>query len=391
MKQLARYSGIILLTLGMILLLWQFRNAVILFLLSLALAAIIRPLTQRFAKLGLPMIMAVLLPYFITIAALAGLVYISWLPLTKELQLASENLAVSYDRLLVQWSQGTLFQQAITEHLPPLTDFPAAITGEQDEEVLSGIFGFTSNFFSVVSSIVIALVLSMYWSADRVHFERFWLSILPVHKRTQAREAWRDIESSVGDYLRSDSIQLLGAVILLAILYRLIGMQYPTLLAILCGFAWLIPWVGAILAMAPPFLIGLGTNLGVAIVGALVTLLVLLALELLVEKHIVNRRSYNSITVILTLLAMVDVFGFVGVFIAPPLSAAIQSVSWRLWIKPRDVAESDPGLEISRLRAKLMEAQEMADKIAEPPPHIFSMIARIGTLLERSEELLLDQ
>jgi len=81
----------------------------------------------------------------------------------------------------------------------------------------------------------------------------------------------------------------------------------------------------------------------------------------------------------------------VGVFIAPALSAAIQSVSWRLWIKPRDVAESDPGLEIARLRARLVEAQELAGNLAEPPPHIISMIARIGILLERSEAVFLEE
>jgi predicted PurR-regulated permease PerM len=388
MKQAAWYTAIVLITLGGMLLLWEFREAVMLFFFSLALAAVFRPLIQRLKRLGLPQIIAVLLPYFITIAALAVLLYLSWGSLTDEVQLAADNLAVSYDRILVEWSRGSAFQQGITDQLPQLADFPAAIAGEQGEAFLLGIFGFTSNLLAVVSSIVIVLVLSMYWSADRVYFERFWLSILPVQRRTRAREAWRDIETSVGEFLRSDIIQLLTAVILLAFLYRLTGIQYPTLLALLGGLAWLVPWVGALLAMAPPFLVGLGTNLGVAIVGALVTLLVLFFLEFVVERRIVNKRSYNSLLVVLTLLAMVEVFGFVGVFIAPTVSAAIQSAGWRLWIKPRDDAEADPALEIARLRARLLEAQEMAANLEEPPPHISNMIARIGTLIEQSEEVL---
>jgi hypothetical protein len=87
---------------------------------------------------------------------------------------------------------------------------------------------------------------------------------------------------------------------------------------------------------------------------------------------------------------MVDVFGFVGIFIAPTVSAAIQSASWRLWIKPRDDAESDPGLEIARLRVRLLEAQEMVANFEEPPPHISNMITRMGTLIEQSEEVLQD-
>jgi predicted PurR-regulated permease PerM len=268
-------------------------------LLAIPLAAVFRPLIQRLKILGLPQIIAVLLPYFITIAALAGLLYLSWGSLSKEVQLAADNLVVSYDRFLVEWSRGSAFQQTITDQLPQLADFPAAIAGEQGEAFLIGLFGFTSNLFAVISSSVIVLVLSMYWSADRIYFERFWLSILPVQRRTRAREAWRDIRTNVGEFLRSDITQLLTAVILLALLYRLTGIQYPTLLALLCGLAWLIPWVGALLAMAPPFLIGLETNLGVAIVGALVTLLVLFFLEFVVERRIVNKRSYNSLLVVL--------------------------------------------------------------------------------------------
>jgi putative permease len=390
MKELARYTAIVMVTLGGMLLLWEFREAVILFFLSLALAAVFRPLIQRLKALGLPQIIAVLLPYFITIAALACLVFLSWGPLTKEVQLAAENLAVSYDRFLVEWSRAGPFQQAITDQLPLLVDLPSAIAGEQGEIFLLGILGLTSNLFAVVSSIVIVLVLSMYWSADRVYFERFWLSILPVQKRTRAREAWRDIETGVGEFLRSDITQLLTAVILLALLYRLVGIQYPTLLALMSGLAWLIPWVGAVLAMAPPFFIGLETNLGVAIGAALVTMLVLFFLEFVVERRMVNKRSYNSLLVVLTLIAMVEVFGFVGVFIAPTLSAAIQSVSWRIWIKPRDEAEADPDLEIARLRVRLMEAQELATNLEDPPPHISNLIDRIERLIEQSEEVLQD-
>jgi predicted PurR-regulated permease PerM len=387
-KQLAWYTAIILLTLGGLLLLWEFREAAVLFFLSLALAAVFRPLIQRLKNRKFPQIAAVLLPFLIAIIVLSSLIYLAWGPFLEELQLASDNLAVSYARLQNQWSRGSPFQQAIAEQLPLLDDLTLAIAGEQGEALVQGVLGIASNIFTVASSIAIVLALSMYWSADRVYFERFWLSILPVRKRTRAREAWRDIETGVGEYLRSEIIQLLMAILLLSFLYRLIGIQYPTLLALLGGLAWLIPWAGAILAMVPPFLIGLGTNLGVAVAGALVTLLVLLFLELVVERRMVNKRSNNSLLVVLMLIAMVDVFGLVGVFIAPPLSAAIQSVSRRFWIKPTEDTRAEPEVEIAKLRSRLVEAQEMAARLEEPAPHLSNMIDRIDKLIDQSEKLL---
>jgi putative permease len=387
-KQLAGYTAIVLLTLAGLLLLWEFREAAILFFLSLALAAVFRPLIQLLKNRGFPQIVAVMLPYLVAVLFLAGLIYIAWSPLMDEAQRATDNLAVSYARLLNQWSRGSPFQQAIADQLPLLDDLSFAVAGEQGEALVQGVLGVASNVFAVVSSIVIVLVLSMYWSADRVYFERFWLSILPVRKRTRARDAWRDIETGVGEYLRSEILQLFLAVILLAFLYRLVGVPYPTLLALLGGFAWLIPWAGAILAMVPPFLVGLGANLGVAVVGALVTLLVLLFLELVVERRMVNKRSNNSLLVVLMLIAMVDVFGLVGVFIAPPLSAAIQSAGKRLWIKPVEEARAEPEVEITKLRTRLTEAQEMAARLENPAPHLSNMIERIDKLIDRSEKVI---
>jgi putative permease len=387
-KQLALYTAIVLLTLGGLLLLWEFREAAVLFFLSLALAAVFRPLIQRLKNRGFPQIVAVLLPYLITIIVLASLIYLAGGPLTEEMQRAADNLAVSYARLLNQWSRGSPFQQAISEQLPLLDDLSFAIAGEQGEALLTGFLGVASNVFAVGSSIAIVLVLSMYWSGDRAHFERFWLSILPVRRRTRAREAWREIEAGVGEYLRSEIIQLLMAVLLLVFIYRLIGIQYPTLLALLGGLAWLIPWAGAILAMVPPFLVGLGTNLGVAVAGALGTMLVLLFLELVVEKRMVNKRSNNSLLVVLMLIAMVDVFGLVGVFIAPPLSAAIQSASKRLWVKPSEETRAEPEVEIAKLRSRLNEVQEMAARLEKPAPHLSNMITRIDKLIDESEEAL---
>jgi putative permease len=391
MKQLAWYTAVVLVTLGGVLLLWEFREAAVLFFLSLALAAIFRPLIQRLKNRGFPQIVAVLLPYLLAIVLLVSLIYLAWGSLTQETSQAADNLAVSYARLLNQWSRGNTVQQAIAEQLPPLDDVSLAIAGEQGEALFQGVLGFASNVFAVGSSIAIVIALSMYWSADRVYFERFWLSILPVRRRTQARDAWRDIETGVGEYLRSEITQLLMAVILLGFLYRLIGVPYPTLLALLGGLAWLIPWAGAILAMVPPFLIGLGVNIGVATAGALVTLLVLFFLEFVVEKRMVNRRSYNSLLVVLMLIAMVDVFGLVGVFIAPPLSAVIQSASRRLWLRPRDETRAEPAVEVAKLRVRLMEAKEMAAKLEEPAPHVSNLIDRIDQLIDQSEQALQDR
>jgi len=51
-----------------------------------------------------------------------------------------------------------------------------------------------------------ALSLAYYWLIEAAHFERLWLSLLPVGTRVRAREIWRNAEGAVGAYIRSTVI-----------------------------------------------------------------------------------------------------------------------------------------------------------------------------------------
>src|SRR6185369_9351425 len=105
------------------------------------------------------------------------------------------------------------------------------------------------------------LILSVYWSTNQVHFERLWLSLLPAEQRKLARNVWRTIELELGAYIRSEIIQSFLAGFLLTIGYWMLGCPYPALLGVFGAIAWLIPLVGAPLAMVLPLLVGLLSSL----------------------------------------------------------------------------------------------------------------------------------
>ena len=79
MKQLARVTASVLLMIGLLLLLWQFSSAVLLFLLSLFIAATARPLANRLIARGLPRAAAHSVVYVFGVALFAALV--PWLML----------------------------------------------------------------------------------------------------------------------------------------------------------------------------------------------------------------------------------------------------------------------------------------------------------------------
>ena len=200
--------------------------------------------------------------------------------------------------------------------------------------MLPALLGVTQGIGGALSDAFIILFLSIYWSINQGHFERLWLSLLPSGQRSQARDIWRTIELDLGAYIRSEVVQSLLAALLLGLGYWLLGSPYPALLALIGALAWLIPVVGAPLAMILPLLIGLLTSVQLGLTTALYTLVVLIALQVWVEPRLFRRKWNNPILTLVILLAMADAFGLLGIILAPPLSAVCQ-ILWELLVSHR--------------------------------------------------------
>ena len=179
MKRLAWFTLLVLATLTLAMIFWEFRVAVVLFGLSLAVAAAVRPLVDRLAARGVPRGLALLVTYAMCIGGLIALVLILSGPLLTDLQQLTRDLASGYEQLTAQWPTGSPLQQMLASQLPAASDLSTAITGPQGGAVLQAVLGLTMGSFDLLGQLLIVLVLSMYWSADQEHFKRLWLSLLP--------------------------------------------------------------------------------------------------------------------------------------------------------------------------------------------------------------------
>ena len=72
MMRIVRYTVIVVTTLTVLLLLWQFGISIVLFLLSLAVAAALRPVINSITGRYVPKRLALGIVYFLLIAAIAG-------------------------------------------------------------------------------------------------------------------------------------------------------------------------------------------------------------------------------------------------------------------------------------------------------------------------------
>ena len=294
-----------------------------------------------------------------------------------------------HDKWVLPIWAGSSVQQAILISLPTPSVLFQALIGSEGELVGPALLGIAQGIGGLAAAIAIILILAIYWSFNKAHFERLWLSILPADKRKRARGVWRTIEPDIGSYIRGQFIQSLAAGLLLGLGYWLIGSPYAMMLALFGALLCLIPVVGAVLAILAPLLVGLFTSVQIGLFTALYALLVMIAIMIWLKPRLLNRRWDNPILTVIFLIALADTFGIFGIILAPPLSVICQILWYRL-VSHRSV--SGAAANISDLKERLAQLTEAVSTMEEPrPPLVLSSLARITELISDAEPVLASQ
>jgi putative permease len=385
-KQLVGFGMAVMTTLLALVVLWQFRNVVVYVLISLTLAAALRPLISRLAGRGFIVRAAWVLLYLATLGSIGFLLFLSSDTAIDEVQRMASSVSIQDQWLWPIWLEGSTFQQMLMTRIPSPNMLFEALTGDEGQLVLPALLGLTRNIAGLVSGAFIILFLSIYWSFNQAHFEQLWLSLLPSTQRKQAREIWRTIEPDIGAYIRGQIIHSLLVGLLLGLGYWLLGSPYPALLALTGALASLIPVVGAALIVLPALLVGLLTSLQLSLITTLYALVVLIALGVWVKPRLFNRRWDNPILTVVLLIALADAFGLVGIIIAPPFSVVCQ-ILWHHLVSRRAV--SGAAAQISDLQERRERLWDTINAMDEPPlAMVTSSMERLTDLIEKAEPIL---
>ena len=385
-KQLVAFGTAVMTTLLALVVLWQFRIVVVYLLISLALAAAMRPLVTRLAGRSFVVRLAWVLLYLVILGSFGFIIFLASETAINEIQQFAQSVSAQDEWLLPVWLEGSSFQQTLVTWLPEPSMIFEAFTGDQGQLVLPAILDFTQGIGGVVSGLFIILFLSIYWSINQIHFELLWLSLLPSDKRKQARGIWRTIEPDLGTYLRGEVFHSFLAGLLLGVGYWLLGSPYPALLALIGALACLIPVVGTALALISVLLVGLLTSVQLSIFTALFTLIILIALVVWVKPRLLNHKWDNPILTLVLLIALADAFGLVGIIIAPPFSVVCQIIWSRLVSHRAIIGASAQISDLKERQTRLWEAIKEMDEQALPL--VTSSMERLTQLIEKAEPIL---
>lgn len=100
-----------------------------------------------------------------------------------------------------------------------------------------------------------------------------WMSRFLPAERHLVDQIWGEMDAQIGNYIRGKAYEIVIVGIAAYLVFKLLGLDYASLLAIMVGLSVLIPYIGAAVVTFPIVLVGYfqwGNECGFYLVGDLV-------------------------------------------------------------------------------------------------------------------------
>jgi predicted PurR-regulated permease PerM len=186
-----------------------------------------------------------------------------------------------------------------------------------------------------------------FWLTERSRLQRYALAFFPEDRRAGLRDAWNEVETRLGLWVRGQLILMASIGAMTGIAYTLLGLPAALLLALFAAIAEVIPILGPFIGAIPALLIATSVSPQTALL-TLVVYVVLQVIEgnILVPAVMRNAIGLSPFLVLVSLLAGGAAGGILGAAVAVPLMAAIEAILERLQARdvpvPIDVTSDTP-------------------------------------------------
>ena len=163
-----------------------------------------------------------------------------------------------------------------------------------------------------------------------------WLESWLPERRPIMAQIWHEMNDQLANYIRGKALEILIVGLSAYVLFYLLGLNYPVLLALVTGLSVIIPYVGATVVAIPVFMVGLVQwGFGADLYQIMIAYVVLQMLDgnLLVPLIFSETVNLHPLAIIAAILIFGGIWGFWGVFFAIPLATFLKAII-RAWPVP---------------------------------------------------------
>jgi len=200
--------------------------------------------------------------------------------------------------------------------------------------------------FSSIPLIVIYLVLVplmiFFFMKDKAVILDWMSRFLPTDRHL-VTHLWEEMDAQIGNYIRGKVYEIIIVGVAAYIVFKLFGLNYASLLAIVVGLSVLIPYIGAATVTIPVALVGFFQwGLGPDFTWLMVAYFILQFLDgnVLVPILFSDAVNIHAVAIIAAILVFGGLWGFWGVFFAIPLATLVKALI-NVWpTASEEIAES---------------------------------------------------
>ena len=325
----SNFAGTIALIIALYIL-WQIRSIILLAFAAVALATAINFLVKLLIKSGIKKRGAsIFVALFLLLLIFAIFLILIFPPFIDQLQQSLYLLPLAIDKIEV-WLM--LLQERVPEQLVGEIQQLENITRNLPSiasEIVSNFYSIFSGSLGAILNILLVTVITIMLLVSPRPYMRLFLAFFPSFYRRRAAKILKKSETALVGWTQGILFNMLAIAILSWLGLSLLGVQLPLANALLAGLLTFIPNLGPIISCIPPIVL--------ALIDAPWKALAVLILYILIQQAESNvltplvMKQQVSLLPAITLLSQATFaifFGFIGLFLALPLTVVAQ-----VWIE----------------------------------------------------------
>ena len=326
--KLGQWIGLIAIVLSLYIL-WQIREVLLLMFAAVVLATTLNRLAKRFQRLGIRRGFAVILSVVIFFALIIGFFWLIVPPFAQQFQELTYRVPQGFERFN-SWFD-TLRTRIPTQLVPYIPDINSLIQQVQPfvNRVLGNSFAFVSGSLEVVLKVLLVLVLTGMLLANPIAYRKVFVRLFPSFYRRRVEGILDKCEISLGGWVIGALIAM-GVVGLMSVIgLSILHVKAALALGVLAGFLNLIPNLGPTMSVLPAMAIALLDEPWKAIAVLILYFFIQQAESNFITPVVMAHQvSLLPAVTLISQLFFVTFFGFLGLFLALPLTVVA-----KIWVQ----------------------------------------------------------
>jgi predicted PurR-regulated permease PerM len=309
----------------------------------------------------IPRAIGALLGLLIGLGVLAGLIALIVPAFSHEINQFVNSLPSIVDELRhriagVTGTSPSRIGKQIQNYVNSYTHHPAKLLGPA-ETIGATVVG-------IVAALIVVLLTALYTA---IHPEPLYsgiVRVVPPQGRARAEIILGRLRTAYMGWLRGLAI---GMIVLGGLTYvglLIVGLPYAAFFAVFTAVAMIVPYFGALASSIVPILFALTISPGKAIVVGVIYIVTHQVESNVIQPQVVARTvELHPAVVAIGVLAVEQLFGFVGLIVAVPILATVRILIDELWISPMEENRRD---ELVEQPAQIAAVRDAPRRAADP-------------------------